>query len=517
MQPISISANPPAPSASHRDLKVVLLTLIVLVVGYHLGLAWHGHGRFRDQHLGTALHYAATQFDLQHTIIPGFNANDAPTIQELPAWQMAAGLAFRWLGPWWGWANVVSLLLFFSALYPLFRVVQHYHGDRTAWWSLIFFLGQALVFVYAGQAGTDGFCLAVTIWFWFACVNLLARPGRWFLPAAALGTLAAVSKLPFFMAAGLAAFFLLLNAHGLKWRKLAALAGVGAISGAVFLAWTHYTEAMQAGALFPFVDLRMSGSTGGMSMVYWYFGDWHYRLNPGNWIKAGWRFGSAVFGSLPLIVLFAYPLASRRIPPAAKYFLLGGFLTTLVFTHLILHHYHYLLIYSVPVAVLCAAGLGGIETYLVGRGLKAGVIVSTAAVIILAALFQGLMTIKAFTLDPFPQTIAEAIRSHTQPTDKLVVINGGWGGEELIRTGRQGLSMWNTTVFNDREKYKQLKSLGFNKLVILSESPYQNAIQIVNPGQAGVPRQMARNYLSPPADQWPTVFANDDIIIKDIP
>ena len=327
--------------ARNRDLAALTLLLALLAVAYHLALALHGQGHYRDQHLGTALHYAATQIDLQHTVIVGFNATETPTIQELPVWQAAAGAVFKLVGTrWWGWANVVSLVLFLPCLYPLFQIGRRYYGDRAAWWTLVFFLSQGLVFLYAGEAGTDGFSLAATIWFWFACVRLLDNPVKWLLPAAALGTLVAVSKLPFFMATGLAGFFLLLHTRGFKLRELAALAGVGVVAGIVFLFWTHYTEALQAGAEFPLVDLRLGGTTEGSSMVFWYFGDWHYRLNPANWIKAGWRFATAVFGSFSLLALFAYGIAGRRVHPAAKFLLAGAFLTTLIFSHLVLHHYH---------------------------------------------------------------------------------------------------------------------------------------------------------------------------------
>lgn len=147
-----------SPSKNH-ELAAVLLLLLGLVVFFHVATALRGHGRYRDQHIGTALHYAATHFDLKDTIIVGFNATDTPTIQELPVWQMAAGLAFKCFGTWWGWANIVSLILFLNCLYPLFRIVRQFYGDRAAWWSLIFFMSQAVIFAYAGEAGTDGFCL----------------------------------------------------------------------------------------------------------------------------------------------------------------------------------------------------------------------------------------------------------------------------------------------------------------------------------------------------------------------
>ena len=503
---------------NNRDLALLLAGLVGLLAVFHIGLALKGYPLFRDQHLGTALHYAATRIDLQHTIIPGFNANDTPTIQELPLWQAACGLVFKAFGTWWGWANLVSLGIFLPCLYPLFRIARQFYGERAAWWSVCVFLGQGLVFHVAGEASTDGFSLAVTIWFWFACVRLLEAPVIWFLPAVALGMLSATAKLPFFMTAGLGAFFLLLQSHGFNPRKLMLLAGVGGLAGIFFLAWTHYTDHLQAGAEFPFVDLRLGGKpTDGMTMSFWYFGDLHYRLNPANWLKAGWRFSSALFGSFTLIALFCFGLTSRRLHPAAKYFLAGAALTTLVFTHLVLHHYHYYLMFTPAVAILMGAAVTDAESFLTQHGIRPRLVTGVAAMLLLAGLLQGLFALKAFSIDRYPGQIADAILSHTSPQDKLMLINGGWGGEQLIRTGRTGLSIWNMDIFGDAANYARLKQLGYNRLVIISESPFQNAIQIVNPGQTGIPRQMAHDALSATVEKWPTIYATDDIIIKDIP
>ena len=110
------------------DLRVLLAILIAAAALFHLGSALAGHSLYRDQHLGAALHYAKTHIDLPHTIIVGFNATNTPTIQEFPAWQAAAGLAFKVLGPWQGWGNLTSLLLFFTCLFPLARIFGIYLG-----------------------------------------------------------------------------------------------------------------------------------------------------------------------------------------------------------------------------------------------------------------------------------------------------------------------------------------------------------------------------------------------------
>jgi hypothetical protein len=502
---------------SNSDLKRLTVGLVGLVILFHIALALKGCGLFRDQHLGAALHYAATRIDFQHSIIPGMNATDTPTLLELPVWQAAAALCFKIFGTWWGWGNVVSLILFLPCLYPLFRIGRRYYGERAAWWTMVVFLCEALVFRYAGEAGTDGFSLAVTIWFWFACIQLLDQPSKWFLLAVVLGSLSATAKLPFFMAAGLGAFFLLLYTHGLDWRRLSVLGAVGAISGIVFFSWAHYTDKLLSLAVYPYVDLRLGGTTmGGPTAIQWYFGDMHYRLNPGNWIRGGWRFSNEVFGCFALMFFFAGALASRRSHVAAKCLLGGCVLTTLVFTHLVLHHHHYYLMFCPAVALLVASALAGSEQFLVRGGIASRLVFSGAAGLLLAGLLQGAMASKLLSIDPYPERIASIIRTHTTPQDKLVVINGGWG-EELMRAGRAGLSATGANVFEDPVELEQLKRLGYNRLVILSQSPFQNAVQIINPGQTGMPRGMARDSVTPRTANWPTVFANDDIIIKEIP
>jgi len=499
---------------SNNDVKGIFSVLVFFLVAFHIFSALHGHGPFRDIHLGTALHYAATQIDLADTVIVGFNATGTPSLQELPVWQMAAGLAFKLLGPWWGWANVVSLLLFLPCLFPLFKMARLYLDERGAWWVLILFLMEPLVFINAGQAGTDGFCLAVTIWFIYCGMRLVRDPGfKWLALTCALGSLAAISKLPFFMAAGFTLFFLTLWQYGFGLKRLVYLASSGGVAGVIFLLWTRHTDALQAGALFPFVDLRFGQGT---TMMFWYFGDWHYRLSAGNWIKGGWRILTALLGSFTLIGLVVLALVHKKGNPLARCFLAAAVLTTLVFTHLVLHHWHYYLMFAPATALLCAEGLGILTARISPQGTK-----PSAAFFIFGllglALLQGLMAMRQLTYDPYPARIAGLIRQHTVPADKLVIVGGGWGGEELFRAQREGLSAWNAHIFDQPEDLAKLKSLGYNKLVLVASSPFQMAVQIVNPGQAGTPREGYLEKLIPQVEHWPTLLQTDDILIKEIP
>jgi hypothetical protein len=508
LQPMTIGTKP-----SNGDLKAVLCVLIALLLAFHVGSALRGRGQFRDIHLGTALHYAQTKISLAETIIVGFNASGTPTIQELPVWQAAAGLAFKLLGTWWGWGNVVSLALFLPCLFPFFQIARLYLDERRAWWALIFFLAEPLVFIYAGLASTDGLSLALAVWFLYCGLKLVREPGlKWLVPACAFGILMAVSKLPFFMVTGLALFFLALWQSGFDFKRLGFLAAAGVVAGVVFLLWTHYTDAKQANALFPLVDLRLKNP----SMVFWYFGDWHYRLSAGNWIKGGWRSLSALLGSFVLAGLVVFALANKKGNPVARCLLAGALLTTLVFSHLVLHHWHYYLMFTPAVALLCAEGLAVFEVRFALQGSKPAFSFFVSGLIGLS-LLQGLMGMKSLTYDPYPAKLADLIRTHTVPTDKLVIMGGGWGGEELFRSNRQGLSVWNAHIFEDPANYAKLKSLGYNKLVMVSESPFQNAIQVINPGQADFPRELCRDQVTPLVEKWPTAFQTEDVLIKEIP
>jgi len=47
---------------------------------------------------------------------------------------------------------------------------------------------------------------------------------------------------------------------------------------------------------------------------------------------------------------------------------------------------------------------------------------------------------RELTYDPYLARLGDIIRKYTAPTDKLVIVGGGWGGEESFRAHREGLS-----------------------------------------------------------------------------
>lgn len=521
-----MSEIPDKPGSLPRLLPLVT-ALFAVIVCLHIGSALRDMALVRPSHLGVALNYGRGEINLLRPMMPGFNANGIPTAQEIPLWQAAAGLAFKLArSEWYGWANMVSLACFATSLWPLFQVARRYVSDRAAWWTLAFYLAQPLTVIMAGEAATDGFCLAVTIWFLFFADKMIHGSPLYFIPATVLGIVAALSKLPFFMAVGLCSVGLLFLNNPRNWRNWFLLATAGAISGAVLMIWTRYTNDLAAQALYPYYDLRLRDNP---DLQQWFFGDLHTRLRPGLWIKGGWRFLHATLGVLPLVGLLLIALFTPGVR-VGKLWIVATFAVTLVFTPVVLNHWHYFLMCCPPVAMLCGAVLARWEPYWANLMPRGWLRLSIAFVALAGGVLDGVVTMKiALDYDPFPKHISAILKAHTSPKDKIVIFGEpGWGGEVLFRSGRDGLSVYametprssNAVGLRDLmgkpEHLNHLKVLGYNKLVLLSESPVRYAVQAANPG-ARRSRILYPETIAPEADQWREVFRSEDILIKEIP
>jgi hypothetical protein len=157
-------------------------------------------------------------------------------------------------------------------------------------------------------------------------------------------------------------------------------------------------------------------------------------------------------------------------------------------------------------------------------------LVLTGAVLVLSAI-DGLIAMKIGMFnDSFPRAMAPIIRQYTNPGDKLIVysVTPMWGGEELSRSARKGFYVFSLDnlqggsaskglrdLLDSEEDMRRLKSLGYNKLVLLSESPVQFAVQAVNPGSQRR-RVHYPEHISQKVDAWPVVYKSEDILIKQI-
>ena len=495
----------------------ILVTAVFagLTLLYPLASAWFGFAPYRDQHLGAALIYMEQGVNLPQAKIVGFNANDVSTVLEVPWWQAGAAWALRIGGGWWGAANLFSLMIFSLGVSPVFRMGKRMLGEEGAWWVVAAFLAQPIVFLYAGTASPDGMSLVVALWA-YDRIRAYANHGGWSRAvfALVLAALATTLKLPFFMAAGLAVAIEVLWENFRKPAVWGRLVWVATFSGVVLLLWTRYTDSLFEKALWPFVDLRVGHNP---EMVFWYFGDWAYRLSPAVWIKAIWRMGNCLLGgfSLGAVMVIGLCFPGNK---EARAWLFGAALTTAVFSHLVLHHSHYYLMFSPAVALAMGAGWMWLIKkcfYCEGRVLPLGAI--GLPLVILTALFQGMIGMKVVQqFDPYPKRIAKLVQDHTKKEDRLFIIGGGWGGDILFRAKRQGLSIWNTQFLEDSANLKKARELGFTKLVVVRESPLLVALQKTNPGGADYSGEPFSRFLSPIASRWPPLYEDEQLMIREI-
>jgi len=253
-------------------------------------------------------------------------------------------------------------------------------------------------------------------------------------------------------------------------------------------------------------------------MVFWYFGDWSYRLNPANWVRGGWRATNALFGSFVLIAAPLLVFGLRRARMEAVVLLVGAVVVTLVFSQLVLQHQHYFLMYSLPLALLLAPTVATAWNSL-SQAWKLPQLSLNALLVtaMFASTLQGLFGMEVLYRDPYDQSVARRLEKLTSPRDRLLVVEGGWGGNYLFLSGREGLSIWNTTFLEREENLNRLRSLGFNKLVLFRESPLLASLQQNNPGNEGYRRKSYDHALTDSARQWTTLYEDDDMAIKELP
>lgn len=289
----------------------------------------------------------------------------------------------------------------------------------------------------------------------------------------------------------------------------------GLLAAGVFVLWSRHTDACLALAEFPFVELRVSHNP---DMAFWYFGDWPYRLNPANWIRGGWRATNALFGSFILLAapLLVFGLRRARIEPVVLLF--GAVTVTLVFSQLVLQHQHYFLMYSLPLVLLLAPAVATAWNALSQAWQLPQQLLSVLLVVaMLASTLQGLFGMEALFRDPYHQSAAERLEKLTTPQDRLLVVEGGWGGNYLFLSGRKGLSIWNTAFLEKEGNLERLRALGFNKLVLFRESPLLAGLQQNNPGNEGYQRKSYDSALTESARQWLTLYEDEDMAIKKLP
>ena len=509
-----MTSNSPAPLDSVRfTFAAAALVMLAVLWLYAIGWALNGYQIYRDQHMGAAIEYASNGIDLLRPIIVGFNATGTGTPQELPLWQAAASLGINLFGGWWGGATIVSLFLFTIFLPCFYQTAKWEMCASFALMAVALLLAQPIVFHLAGGAQTDGFSLALLLGFVWSTDWLRRERGvGTYLVCALLASLLAVTKFPYLMTGGFAvALMLFWQRAPLKSWLL--LAGAAVVAAAAFLPWNSWCNAEIGRALFKYRPLTISENP------EWFFGSLGYRLDPTNYVKAGWRALSCLWGSFVLIGLTLYGLWLRPKSLGAA-LLLGALTTTLIFTKLVLIHRHYYLMFSPAIALLNTYAMFDLRQRLLKLSATQSVLASAGVLAVLTlSLLQGLMQIEALNLtaDPYMRELAKKVAEHTAPDEKIVVINGGWGGDLLILSGRRGLSADTPDIVKVRHQGHDLQSMGYSKVVIASESPLLHAVQVSNPGSADRERILWESFATPEFRDWRDIYRSEDLVIKELP
>ena len=495
--------SPNKPYQTEKVAVFIFLSAIWIYAGIWVML---GFPIYRDQHLGTAIKYANEGVDLLRPVIVGFNATGTGTPQEFPFWQALAGLALRLMGGWWGAATIVSLLLFSLSLPFFWKAAKEDSDAKTAWIALLFLLSQPLLFHLAGGAQTDGLSLGLLFFFFYSSESLRTKPSyRVFFVCLLASCLLALTKLPYLMVGGGAAILRLLLLRRATVSQWVFLSASGAIALTIFWLWNHWCDHEIGQAVFRYRPLTFR------EIPDWFLGSWEYRLNPLNYLKAGWRALACLWGSFFLVGLTIYGLCKNPRSLGAC-LLYGALLTTLVFTKLVLIHRHYYLMYAPGVALLNAAALFALFPY------PKKLIPLILAPLLLLSLAQGLIDIEVVaTGDPHMKNMGTIIARNTSEKEKLLILGGGWGGDAFLHSGRNGLSVDDTAFVENPDSCRVLKALGYTKFICIAESPLLHALQITNPGGSGRTRERFPVKPAPQTFSWRTIFGSDEIVIKELP
>jgi hypothetical protein len=509
--------SPPG-SNTNKDLIFLTSLLVAALVLFELWMAGTDHDNSRDQHLGGAIAYAKGQIDLLSPMLLGFNANGTPTPLEFPIWQALAAVLMKCFGTWYGWGNVVSLVFFLTSLWALFDLCRRLCSVRVAWWAMVFSLTQPLSYIVGGQAGGDSTAWSFAMWLIYFSYRMMNEEKwlPWWFAALIAGCLSAMTKAPFFMAAGLTAFFWVLLRRPRSIRAWLSLASVGLISAISLMAWNLHCHRVYASAEFPTISLDPIQS----GINHWYFGTIAYRLNLHNWLRGGWHLMSLSFGSLSFVFLL---LLSARLKQSAEAWLslLAALCVTMVFTPLLWEHAHYFFIYAPAAAWLCAIPAAEFEFAIWGRLAAAAFARSVILLLTFTVSLAGTFMAVHFNMffDPYQQQVGRIIQHYIPREDKIVVWGMNWG-DPFLRADRQGLtgglSLDDNDWFNDPQKLKRLKQLGYKEIVLLNPSPFIVALTsvVAKHGEATVD---LHRHLPTVAKQWPVIFDSPQILIVQIP
>lgn len=382
--------------------------------------------------------FVKTGIDLLHPKVCWLGSHGT-LIFEFPLPEAMAALLGKAFGFSLVWDRVVALAFTALAAWWFHRLARDVAGTRAARIATAFYLLSPLAQFYsrapqvdfAAQAFAQGFL-------WHAWRSMRGGGAAHAAAASLCGALAAMIKVPYLLPVLPPLALLALGAG-----SLAALAGTivsGVATAAAFLVWRAHVNAVN-GAVPDWNWLP--GFYKEVNPWWWYVGDWHTRLKPGNWLKLAHRvvfeIATPVGALLALAGAFT-PSPRRSGAPTPAVFALawavGALVYVAVFFPLNLIHNYYQLPLLAPIALLLGIGTAGLleRPQAIFRVAAAG-----ACVLVVGLALIMPRRLHWYRVDTLREVAGAAIAQYVPEQDLVVVVdhNSEYSDPRLLTRARR--------------------------------------------------------------------------------
>lgn len=348
-----------------EPLAWVVAGLLLALRLFHLGGPLDDPHSWRQADTARAsLEMARHGVDLLHPVVCWLGGHRI-LIFEFPLPEAMSALLQRGFGGGVVWDRVVDLAFYVVATVYLHLFVRLAAGARVAWVATIAWLAFPLGQFYSRAAHVDFAATAGAHALLFHGARTARGGGGGHAAGATVaGVLAALIKAPYLIPLLGPLALVALSAAGPM--ALGGLAAALAVTAVAFKLWRRHVDAVNAQA--PDWDF-LPGYYKEVNPLWWYFGDWHQRLQPGAWWKVVRRLINEVFTPPGVLLAFAAPLAAVRatvlrsgLRAITVAWCAGTLAYLLVFFPLNVIHNYYQVPFLAPAALLVALGFEAMWT-----------------------------------------------------------------------------------------------------------------------------------------------------------
>ncbi len=448
------------PADSSGRAAAVAAWLLLAAVLVHLGFVFHPRGA--DLLDGHSFRQLQTALTADYLVRNGWRLDyETPVLgppwsipMEFPTYAGTVALMVRTTGVELATAGrIVALAYFYLALAALWLLARDLGVGRPARRiGLALTLTSPIYLFYGRHFLIETAALAAGLWFLWCFHRALHRSWAWAAPAAALGALAAVSKVTTFLPYGLLALALGIAALGREkflsrsWWQLALRCAVPALPiVAATWAWINFTDGLKAQN--PIGSFLVSGTLNEFN-----FGSLSQRMSGEFWGRILDHLRNSVSSEATLALALAALLLGR---PRAWPVLAGALAATaaavLVFANLYFIHDYYFL----AVGMLVSAALGLAFAALLEN--PAWPLRATATLVAVAVIWQGITAWRSYGIHfsrerPAPPALAAVLAATLGEDDVFVSFGNDWHAALPFYSGRRAIMF----PFNHEDRHDTL-------------------------------------------------------------